>query len=210
VFRSALGITSGDWQFLAAQLVTGLATTSPREVRSSPYGVQYEVLLPVQGRNGIVVPVVTAWLITGDDPPRLTTAYVAEFGTAVAGDMAVDARALPFGSQKNWQRLHELAHQGGKEAAAATVPTPMFLTDERPIDDGTCGVAWVVIPDARCSFPKWLISNGYAHKQYPSGARLWADSHGSQSVERNRAYAEAYASVLRNNGIDCVAESRLD
>jgi hypothetical protein len=31
-----------------------------------------------------------------------------------------------------------------------------------------------------------------------------------QSVDRKAAYAGAYAQVLRNSGIDCYADSRLD
>jgi hypothetical protein len=209
VFRSALSITAADWRFLKAQLEVGVSAGSPNKIVTSPYGVQYDVLLHIQGRNGNVVPVVTGWLIEGESPPRLTTAYVAKIGTPVNKGMAVNAQVLPIGYENDWQKLHELAQQAGNDAVQETVPTPMFLSGGSVIKDGECGSAWVTIPDGRHAFPKWLVKNKHAFRAQP-GVRVYANFNSSQSVQINRAYAEAYAHVLKSHGIKCVTDSRLD
>jgi predicted CoA-binding protein len=50
---------------------------------------------------------------------------------------------------------------------------------------------------------------GIARSHYPSGLCVWVSEFG-QSVDRKAAYAGAFAQVLRNAGIDCYANSRLD
>ena len=50
---------------------------------------------------------------------------------------------------------------------------------------------------------KGLFKKGY------SGTQLWVSDF-NQSVTLKEAYANAYARVLNNNGIECYSGSRLD
>jgi hypothetical protein len=209
LFRDLLGITAADWRYLAAQLEVGLADATPLEARSTPHGVQYAALVAVRGRNGDVVPVVSAWIIEENKPPRMTTAYVARRGTPIPSGGAADVPVLRETDAANWQALYEMAVGAGDNAAAATVPTPMFLAGSDPIEEGTCGGASVVIPDARRRFPHWLIKKGYARRGYRGGAQIHAQV-SSQSVERATSWANAFAKVLRMNDIACTVETYLD
>lgn len=211
VFRSVLGITAADWRFLAAQLASGAKVAEPMDVRSTPWGVKYQTNILVKGRNGQEAPVTAAWLIEGDAPPRLTTAYVARRTSGpAAGDPDAASLILPPDEATNWKKLYELAEAAGAQAAEEAIPTPMFISGFPPDEEGACGFAWVVIPDARRSFPRWLIKNGFARRHHPSGAHVWGEAGGSQSIERKQAYAAAFARVLRMNGVECSVGSRLD
>lgn len=75
--------------------------------------------------------------------------------------------------------------------------------------DGLAGFAWIVIHDARKRFPRWLKKQQFGHLGYNGGWVVHAKGCG-QSFDRAKAYANAFAKVLRQNGIDCTVESRLD
>jgi len=53
-----------------------LPEATVRSTRITPFGVTYEVVVMVDGLNGATRPVVTAWIIEGDGPPRLTSTWV--------------------------------------------------------------------------------------------------------------------------------------
>lgn len=81
VFRSVLGLTQTDVEYLARALVAGLASTPVRRVRDNPpHGMLCDVWIAVRGlgdradRSAVVR---TAWeLRSEDDAPRLVTAYI--------------------------------------------------------------------------------------------------------------------------------------
>lgn len=75
--------------------------------------------------------------------------------------------------------------------------------------EGACGFAWMRVLDARRGFARWAIARGHANHHYRSGAQIFAAVQ-SQSIDRARAYATAFAAVLRHNGIECKVDSRLD
>jgi hypothetical protein len=108
-----------------------------------------------------------------------------------------------------WKHLYNLASKHATKVAEEWIPTPMWIEGfSAPIADGACGYAWVELADGRSSFSRWLrkankISN------YDKGGRI-SFIHPSQSVERARKYCEAFASVLRLNGIECKVEWRYD
>jgi hypothetical protein len=209
VFRAALGISANDWRFLATQLIAGLSDGTPFDVQVTPWGVQYKVEHPVRGRNDAVVPVTARWLLSGNDPPRLVTAFVSTPADEAAINvlLARPAVLLPE-ERRDHAKLYELAHAAGTRAAQQTTPTPMLVDGHGMVEEGLLGFAWVRIPDARRRFPRWLIRQGFAHKHHLGGAQVSAG--GSQSLERARAYAEAFAAVLRSNGIECETEWRVD
>jgi hypothetical protein len=77
VFASALGIAAGDWLFLRDQILEQLPTCPVTAIRPKPpYGLEYEVRIDIDGLNGETHAVITGWLVAGDEPPRLITAYV--------------------------------------------------------------------------------------------------------------------------------------
>jgi len=78
LFRRLLGITRNDWLFLGEQLVAGLEKALPSKTRKSAYGVQYDVTVPVTGRNGQTKLVKSGWIIRAGESPFLTTAYIAD------------------------------------------------------------------------------------------------------------------------------------
>ena len=77
VFASALGIRTQDWRYLHDQILDGLPDALVRSTRITPFGVAYEVVVPIDGLNGAtLLPVITTWIAEGDAPPRLTSTWV--------------------------------------------------------------------------------------------------------------------------------------
>ena len=106
--------------------------------------------------------------------------------------------------------LYTTAHNAGMAAVAAIVPRPMLIAGYAPILDGVCGFAWVNIRPANSRFAKWLVLNQYARKDsYAGGVRLSVHQF-NQSMQRKEAYAYAFAEKLREYGVDCFADSRMD
>jgi hypothetical protein len=52
VFRSALGIGSGDWRYLHDQLLAAVVGAPVRATRITPFGVLYDVVVLIDGLNG--------------------------------------------------------------------------------------------------------------------------------------------------------------
>jgi len=111
-----------------------------------------------------------------------------------------------------YQETIDKAYKAGIEAGKNARPIPMYVIDQGipidRIDDGACGFAWIAFP-GNTSFGKWAKKQGLARSHYPSGLCIWVSEFG-QSVDRKDAFAGAYAKVLKDNGIDAYAGSRLD
>ena len=74
-----------------------------------------------------------------------------------------------------------------------------------------CGFAWVVIPNGRSPFVRWLRSCNIGHKNYGKGWQIWNPNENlTQSVDWKLAGAEAFAKSLTEQGIECYASSRWD
>jgi len=76
VFASALGITNHDWRYLHDQILEALPEAPVHSTRITPFGISYEVVVTIDGLNGATHPVVTTWIVEGDEPPRLTSTWV--------------------------------------------------------------------------------------------------------------------------------------
>ncbi len=96
----------------------------------------------------------------------------------------------------------------GQDAAAKCVPVPMHIRGYAPILDGACGFAWIHFAGTG-AWAKWAKANAGARKDYPKGLCIWISDYG-QSMARKEAFAHAAAEVLRANGIECYAASRMD
>lgn len=113
-----------------------------------------------------------------------------------------------------WTGLYRRLMQVGTEAGNKARPDAIIVTDHRTGQEwhepeGMCGFAWVNITPGTSSFARWLTKNGYAHKSYYGGVDLWIAGFG-QSYDRKQAAAFAMAALLREEGIEARAMSRLD
>jgi hypothetical protein len=121
-------------------------------------------------------------------------------------------KAIRMSRYQAFQEIVDKAYKAGIEAGKNARPIPMYVIDQGipidRIDDGACGFAWIAFP-GNTSFGKWTKKQGLARSHYPSGLCVWVSEFG-QSVDRKDAFAGAYAKVLKENGIDAYAGSRLD
>jgi uncharacterized protein DUF6883 len=215
LFRRALQIEKYDWRFLAAQLVAGLASAQPHRVRDEPFRerqhLQYDVTVPVVGRNGETKPVKAVWKIVDDKAAELVTAYLdAPKVLSELADDGVQTVISKPGTISYFEELWEKATRAANEALSSCIPTPMVLQDKAGVmhtyREGMYGGAWVRVPDARKGFARWLVRTGRADKGWP-GARISAPS---VHADPARAWADALANVFRINGQDCSTGYYLD
>lgn len=210
LFSQLLAIEVEDWKFLAEQLIGGLRDALPEDVRCSAYGVQYQTDTPVLGKNGQCKIVRAGWIVDATGAPRLTTAYIPK-DAATAAIPGATALVVKGEGDPRWRALYGLAAATGTKAATNWVPTPLILTDGYQTyveDGGACGTAWIRLKDGRSSFAKWLRAQKLAAQASRKGIVIGADV-GSQSLERAEQYCQAFARVLRLNGVDCSVETRL-
>ena len=112
--------------------------------------------------------------------------------------------------------LLKQAETAGLKAGLEIVPTPVYFKDTHTGQtydsaDGACGFAHVNISPARGKFVNYLKKIGKGHKSYQGGWDYWVSSQElGQSITRKEAYADAFAKVLKEWGINCYATSRLD
>ena len=111
----------------------------------------------------------------------------------------------------NFERVSQLAHEKGHEAATAVTPTPMVVQgyEDTPVMDGICGFGWIWFK-GNTRWGRWAKKNLGAGKSYPGGLQIWVGDY-NQSYTRKAEYARAYAQVLREElGIDAYGQSRVD
>ena len=213
-FSETLGIGPKDWRYLAAQFHDGLKQALLKEIGIKNWegglGANFNAVIPVRGLNGQTVEIDTNWIMEPGQRPRLSTAVPAKKGD----DTVCNAPEPPVISSslrgdRLWEEVFRVAADAGQIAAASAVPTPMSVQGFGIEMEGPCGNAWIRVQDARRGFAKWAIKSGRAYRHYRSGAQIFADV-SSQSVDRAKNYANAFATVLRHNGIDCEVEWRFD
>lgn len=128
-------------------------------------------------------------------------------------------------------RINNEAIAAGLAALNVCVPTPMVvqqhsnpLNDNSPVvksyfvEDGCCGFAWVKVlaktPESR-KFINGLKAAGLLgtntewSKSWDTGYSFWV-RYGNQSITKKEAFANAFAEVLRANGISAYSDSRMD
>lgn len=208
-FHDTLGIVSSDWRYLADQFCQAARNSEFYRLNVKEYGVMHGTLVLVTGRNGRQAVVETGWKLEENGPASFVTAYPGD-ESKIATLEPVPGRVpepnLP--EQDRWVKIHELAHNCGMQRGEAKSPTPMVLEKWGTIWEGACGFGWAFLPDARASFAKWALKSKIGYASHP-GVHIRSKL-STQSIEKNLAYAEGYAEVLRANGIECLAESRLD
>ena len=122
------------------------------------------------------------------------------------------------------EQLHQMAHEKALQAGINSEPIPMIVGDAKGllsneidytkkvyhVSEGVCGFAWVNIKPANSKFAKYLREIGVARKDSYRGGISMSVFEFGQSLTRKEAYADAYASTLREYGIKAYAESRMD
>lgn len=123
----------------------------------------------------------------------------------------------------NFETLFYKADAAGMAAGEAATPQAMIVgspstpfgndLDLRAptyfVADGVCGFAWVKIK-GNSAFGRWAKKAGKARPDYPSGLAISAGARFNQSMQRKEAWANAFAKVLRENGVQAYAQSRMD
>ena len=207
-FEKALGIVAADWRFLHAQLADSLRKASFENIRFDDHGISFDAHLAIQGRDGRTATVKTGWIIRPKERASLVTAYPGARAASQASAQSPAVVSPEVQGTDRWEAIFELAKQHGELAAEECVPTPMKISGGELIMDGKCGGAYVVVPDARRGFARWLRTSGHGVRHHRNGMYFYAKTH-SQSADQATAYAEAFAKVLRINGIGCKVERYL-
>lgn len=132
--------------------------------------------------------------------------------------------------EKIWRDLQDVSFQA---LAKATPPTPMIVGSPTTplgndidysqktyfVSDGVCGFAWVVIPNGRSGFAKWILETGKGYKHYQwgggyKGVQFSVSGKGfaetRQSLELKEQLAGAMVQYLRGIGIEAYGDSRMD
>jgi len=98
------------------------------------------------------------------------------------------------------EKFQAMIDQATKEALKAI---------EGSQDGYPCGFAWVRIKSGRGNFAKWLIETDIGSKNYNGGMRISAHCD-YQNMYVREAYCTAFRDVLREHGIECHVETRID
>ncbi|MCE8044370.1 hypothetical protein HOP60_19685 [Halomonas daqingensis] len=204
-FEDHLGITNSNWTYLHSQLVDALGHITYEDVRIDNYGVRFTANLPIIGKNKKTATIETGWIVRPGERASFVTAYPGKKNTEL--EERASPPPLVSDSLKGdvcWQELYGLAKAAGLEAMQACVPEPLVV-EKQIYMEGDCGGATIILEDGRKSFSRWLKKNGYGYRHYKTGYVISAERIG-QSAESAMAYAEAFARVLRRNGISCRVE----
>ena len=95
-----------------------------------------------------------------------------------------------------------------KDAAEKAAMDYLDTYGEGPMN---CGFAWVTIKPARGPLVKYMKSINAGSKGYEGGYQVWNPSGlPTQDMSAKETGAYAFATILRNAGIDCSVGSRLD
>lgn len=137
------------------------------------------------------------------------------------------ATATATKTKAQWKAILLEAQAAGQKATMAAKPTPMVVYEAQGLSDipkpggkhwvvpgGVCGFATVTIKPATGGFVKLLKELGIGWKGYYGGwcVPMHPEVEGPlvQSLEIKQAYGAAYVKVLREAGIKCHLETRLD
>lgn len=124
--------------------------------------------------------------------------------------------------EREFSALWEKASAAGMVAGSAMVPRPMVVMEDGGfgreneirqawiVNEGACGFAWVVVRPGNAPFANWAKKNRGARAEYGGGCCVKWVSEFNQSAERKERYAQAFARVLAEAGINASARSRLD
>lgn len=126
--------------------------------------------------------------------------------------------ASPKFTKAEADKLYFKAHEAGQKAADKVRCVPMYVVGKErdgtvthypPVMDGVCGFASVRVFPGNSSYARYLKQHRGASAAYRGGVQIWISAYG-QSYTRKDAYGTAFASVLREAGVEAYCESRID
>lgn len=101
-----------------------------------------------------------------------------------------------------FEELVLLASQAGKQAGEE-------YEDKQAVPVGGAGFAWVTVYPGNTAFARWLVKERGWTTHYRGGVRMSVPAY-DQNEGRKYAYAQGFASVLKDAGFKAYAGSRLD
>lgn len=113
-------------------------------------------------------------------------------------------------NKKDFQSVYSEAFNIGLEAGITVNVTPMHLVGYKPVEDGVCGFAWIIVWPGNSSFAKYLLLHDLAQVSYYGGVRISMSAFFNQSYIRKMAMATAMAKYLQEKGINAIADGQLD
>lgn len=133
-------------------------------------------------------------------------------------------------TMNSFSEICKKADVAGKAAVEKLKVTPMVMGSSaglfsneidysKPtyyVSDGVCGFAWCSVRPAnkgntRLGKEERLVleAAGFRKNDYEKTYQLWISDY-NQSMQKKEAYADAYAKVLYENGINAYSGSRMD
>ncbi|MFT0892757.1 DUF6883 domain-containing protein [Pseudochelatococcus sp. G4_1912] len=209
-FSKELNINEDDWEYLKIQIATGMERAKFDKIYSTEHGIKAEAEIGIMGLNGRAAVIQTVWIVRKNERASLVTAQPGLI-THPDKENAINSPIVDkhLVGKARWERIYDLASEAGEIAAEKAIPTPMRVKGYPILMEGACGFGHVWIPNARSGFGRWLLKVGHSLRSKGGGARLVFLSP-TQSIERAGAAAQAFADVLRMNGIECSNYTVLD
>jgi hypothetical protein len=126
-------------------------------------------------------------------------------------DLSMFSSAAPAATPYSFKAILEAALAAGAAAHRTAVPEPMTVIGGDKsyyVSEGMCGFSWVKIKGNN-GFGAYCKKAGIARPAYGGGLRI-SYPFPSQSYDRGQAWANAFADVLKDNGIFAYADGNLD
>ena len=218
LFKDLLSINKNDYLYLLAQIFLNFKFNNINDfvyekIRIGDFGIQYQVDIPILGKNGKIKNIRTGWIIKDNSPATLTTLYIPE--NAKEGNIHPTILKISsnfnLAGKKKFNELFNLCKEIGEEYFNKTSPNPLLTTLSNNLDkiyleeDGICGSAYINIKKDNTGFVKWLESNGIGNKV---NRTTWLISPHltSQSYEKKYAYCFGFSMTLYSNNVNCEIE----
>lgn len=206
-FHEVLGIDASQWRYLAYQLINEANRAEILELEVTTYGIKYATIVEVIGLNGRKATVKVAWQVN-NNTSQLVTAFPAKKSL----DPLHKNTILPplilqqENKEKYFQEIFEAANSEGINAAKECIPEPFVWLSEFSNDggietEGKCGNASVIL-SRESDFAEWILQNNYGiFNKDLNNIAIYSRSQ-TQSLDREKAYANSFAKVLWLNGIE--------
>ena len=207
LFQHLLGINSSQWRYLAYQLIYESSRAEVLQLDVTQYGIKYVTVVEVIGLNGRKATVKVAWKVS-KNTSKLVTAYPEEKFLIVPKENTTPPPLVFFdgNTEAYWKNIFEVAHNEGIKSAKKCIPEPMPWQSSVSMaggiePEGMCGYAYIIL-SKESDFAEWVLRNklGTIIKG-SNNIKIFAKSE-SQSLDREKAYADSFSKTLWLNGID--------
>ncbi|EKN4801470.1 hypothetical protein ABGN33_003137 [Yersinia enterocolitica] len=207
LFQHILGINSSQWRYLAYQLIHESSRAEVLQLDVTKYGIKYVTVVEVIGLNGRKATVKAAWKVS-ENTSKLVTAYPEEKSLIVPKENITPPPFIPIdGNVKAyWKNIFEVAHNEGIKSAKDCIPEPIPWQSSVSMaggiePEGMCGYAYIQL-SKESDFAKWILRNKLGTTVKGSNEIKISAKSESQSLDREKAYADSFSKTLWLNGID--------